>query len=163
MAIPVYLWLYDEEGKLIKGSVDVTEREGSIEVTGMQHNLFIPTDDTTGAVTGARQHEAYTFEKTIDSASPQLYKALTTGETLAKAVFSFYRINYNGQEEEYFVTKLECVKVCHVVTVMFDTKDPDFERHGHVEHVGLRYEQIAWHYTDGNIKHTDSLEEQKIA
>lgn len=163
MAIPVYLWLYEEEGKLLKGSVDVTGREGSIEITGMQHDLFIPTDDTTGSVTGTRQHEAYTFEKMIDSASPQLYKALTTGKTLAKAVFRFYRINYNGQEEEYFVTKLENVKVCHVVAVMFDAKDPDFERHDHIEHVGLGYEKIDWHYTDGNIKHTDNWKEQKTA
>lgn len=163
MAIPVYLWLYEEEGKLLKGSVDVTGREGSIELTGMQHDLFIPTDDATGKATGTRQHEAYTFEKLIDSSTPLLYKALTTGRTLAKAVFKFYRINYNGLEEEYFVTTLENVKVCHVVPVMFDTKDPDFEKHGHIEHVGLRYEKIDWHYTDGNIKHADSWNERKTA
>jgi len=67
MAIPVYVWLYEEEGKLLKGSVDVTGREGSIECVGMQHDLFIPSDDATGAVTGTRKHEAYTFEKLIDS------------------------------------------------------------------------------------------------
>jgi type VI secretion system secreted protein Hcp len=161
MAIPVYLWLYEEEGRLLKGSVDVSGREGSIELTGMQHDLFIPTDDATGATTGTRQHEAYTFEKLIDSSSPLLYKALTTGRTLAKAIFKFYRINYNGQEEEYFVTTLENVKVCHVVPVMYDTKDPDFEKHGHIEHVGLRYEKINWCYTDGNIKHADSWNERK--
>lgn len=163
MAIPVYLWLYEGEGKLLRGSVNVTGREGSIELTGMQHDLFIPIDDTTGAATGARQHEAYTFEKLIDSSSPLLYKALTTGKTLAKAVFKFYRISYNGQEEEYFITTLENVKVCHVVPVMFDTKDPDFEKHGHIEHVGLRYEKINWHYTDGNIKYSDSWNDRKTA
>ncbi|WP_183169843.1 hypothetical protein [Atlantibacter sp. RC6] len=36
-----------------------------------------------------------------------MYKTLTTGKMLAKAVFKFYRINYNGQEEEYFVTTPE--------------------------------------------------------
>lgn len=30
MAIPVYLWLYEEDGKLLKGGVDVNGREGSI-------------------------------------------------------------------------------------------------------------------------------------
>ena len=163
MAIPVYLWLYEEEGKLLKGSVDVGGREGSIEITGMQHDLFIPTDDATAVATGTRQHEAYTFEKSIDRSSPLLYKALTTGRTLAKAVFKFYRINDNGQEEEYFVTTLENVKVFHVVPVMFDTKDPDFEKQGHIEHVGLRYEKIDWHYTDGNIKHADSGKDRKTA
>ncbi|VTP69036.1 Uncharacterised protein [Leclercia adecarboxylata] len=34
MAIPVYLWLKDDGGADIKGSVDVKDREGSIEVVG---------------------------------------------------------------------------------------------------------------------------------
>lgn len=163
MAIPVYLWLYDDNGKLLKGSVDIASREGSIELTGMQHDVFVPTNDATGALTGTRQHEAYTFEKLIDSSSPLLYKALTTGRTLTKAVFKFYRINYNGQEEEYFITTLENVRVCHIVPVMFDTKDPDFDNHGHIEHIGLRYEKIDWNYTDGNIKHADSWNERETA
>lgn len=163
MAIPVYLWLYEEKEKLLKGSVNVAGREGSIELTGMQHDLFISTDKVTGLATGARQHEAYTFEKLVDSASPLLYKALTTGKTLSKAVFKFYRINYNGQEENYFVTTLENVKVCHVVPVMFNIRDPDFEMQGHIEHVGLRYEKIDWHYTDGNIRQADSWKKRKTA
>lgn len=32
MAIPVYLWLKDDGGADIKGSVDVKDRVGSIEV-----------------------------------------------------------------------------------------------------------------------------------
>ena len=56
MAIPVYLWLYEEDEKLLKGGVDITGREGSIELVGMQHDVFIPTDDMTSAATGTRQH-----------------------------------------------------------------------------------------------------------
>ena len=159
MAIPVYLWLYEEEKRLLRGSVDTAGREGSIELTGMQHDVFIPTDDATNMITGTQQHEAYTFEKLIDSASPLLYKALTTGKTLAKAVFKFYRTNYNGLEEEYFTTTLESVRVCHIVPIMFDTKDPDFVKQGHIEHVGLRYEKIIWNYVDGNIQHTGSWQD----
>ena len=44
MAIPAYLWLKDDGGADIKGSVDVHDREGSIEVTGFSHNLSLPTD-----------------------------------------------------------------------------------------------------------------------
>ena len=163
MAIPVYLWLYDEDNKLVKGSVDVTGREGSIELTGIQHDLFMPCDDFTGAPAGTRQHEAYTFEKEIDSSSPLLYRALTSGRTLKKAELKFYRINYNGQEEEYFNVKLEDVIVCHIMPVMFHTKDPDYEKQGHIEHVGLRYKKIIWNYKDGNIQHSDSWKERKTA
>ncbi|EKQ7051793.1 type VI secretion system tube protein Hcp, partial [Escherichia coli] len=37
MAIPAYLWLKDDGGADIKGSVDVKDREGSIEVLGFGH------------------------------------------------------------------------------------------------------------------------------
>ena len=47
MAIPVYLWLKDDGGADIKGSVDVQDREGSIEVVAQEHNLYIPTDNNT--------------------------------------------------------------------------------------------------------------------
>lgn len=45
MAIPVYLWLKDDGGADIKGSVDVQDREGSIEVVAQEHCLYIPTDN----------------------------------------------------------------------------------------------------------------------
>ena len=35
MAIPAYLWLKDDGGADIKGSVDVQGREGSIEVVAL--------------------------------------------------------------------------------------------------------------------------------
>ncbi len=41
MAIPAYLWLKDDGGAEIKGSVDVNNREGSIEVTGFSHKFTI--------------------------------------------------------------------------------------------------------------------------
>jgi type VI secretion system Hcp family effector len=56
MAIPVYLWLKDDGGADIKGSVDVKDREGSIEVVAQEHNLYIPTDNNTGKLTGTRIH-----------------------------------------------------------------------------------------------------------
>lgn len=34
MAIPAYLWLKDDGGADIKGSADVQDRDGSIEITG---------------------------------------------------------------------------------------------------------------------------------
>lgn len=43
MAIPAYLWLKDDGGADIKGSVDVQGREGSIEVVALDHDVYIPT------------------------------------------------------------------------------------------------------------------------
>ncbi len=52
MAIPVYLWRKVDGGVDIKGSVDVKDREGSIEVVAQEHNLYIQTDNNTGKLTG---------------------------------------------------------------------------------------------------------------
>lgn len=122
MAILVYLWLYDEEDKLVRGAVEVNGREDSIEIVGMQHDVFIPTDDSTAATTAICQHESYTFEKETDRSSPLLYRALTMGRSLKKAIFRYYHINYNGLEEEYFNAVLKNAKICHVVPIMLISK-----------------------------------------
>lgn len=79
MAIPAYLWLKDDGGALIKGDVDVINRESSIEIKGFHHNLMIPTDNATGKVTGTRMHSPMLLVKEFDYSSPYLYKAVSTG------------------------------------------------------------------------------------
>jgi len=81
MAIPVYLFLKDDGGALIKGSSDVKDREMSVEVLAFGHGLHLPTDNNTGKITGTRVHSAITFEKEFDSSSPYLYKAVAKGQS----------------------------------------------------------------------------------
>lgn len=95
MAISVYLWLEDDGGTPVKGSVDVNGRENSIEVCELMHSVEQPVDPLTGKITARRLHSTYAFMKNVDNASPYLYKALSSGQTFKKAVFRFYRINYN--------------------------------------------------------------------
>jgi type VI secretion system secreted protein Hcp len=163
MAIPVYLWLTDDAGNLVKGSVDVHEREGSIEVVELMHVVELPTDDLTGKITAKRVHGDYAIIKELDSASPYLYQGVTTGKRYKKAELKFYRINNNGQEEEYFRTTLENVRINEIEPFMMDIKDPRFEKHNHLEALYLSYEKITWHYIDGNIIHSDSWNDRKVA
>lgn len=51
MAIPIYLWLKDDGGSDIRGSVDVIDREGSIEVVSLLHDVSMPTDKYSGSLT----------------------------------------------------------------------------------------------------------------
>ncbi|TDN57661.1 type VI secretion system secreted protein Hcp [Scandinavium goeteborgense] len=141
MAIPAYLWLKDDGGADIKGSVDVWGRESSIEIHGFGHGLHLPTDNNTGKITGARVHSALTFEKEFDSSSPYFYKAVAKGQTLKSAEFKWYRINDAGQEVEYFNMLLENVKVVSIFPHMLDVKNPATEKHNHLESISLRYEK----------------------
>lgn len=163
MAIPVYLWLTDDAGNQIKGSVDIKDREGSIEVVELMHAVELPTDDLTGKATATRIHGDYALIKEIDSSSVYLLKALASGAKFNKAEFRFYHINDNGQEQEYFRTTLEKVRVTELEPLMMDIKDPLFEKHTHLEAVQFGYEKITWHYIDGNIIHSDSWNERETA
>jgi type VI secretion system secreted protein Hcp len=163
MAIPAYLWLKNDGGADIKGSVDVQKREGSIEVVEFVHALTIPADNNTGKLTGTRVHAPVVLVKEFDSSSPYFYKAVTSGQTLKSAEFKWYRINDAGQEEEYFNTLLENVKVVSVAPVMHNIKNPATEKFNHMESIQLRYEKITWTYKDGNIVHSDSWNERPLA
>lgn len=160
MGIPAYMWLKDDGGADIKGSVTVQGREGSIEVIGFCHGVNLPVDSKTGDITGSRSHAPMSLEKEFDASSPYLYKAVATGQTLQSAELKWYRINDAGQEEIYFIMLLEAVKVVGVNPGMANTKLAAMSPLNHVESVGLMYERITWHYTDGNIKFTDSWNER---
>ena len=160
MAIPAYMWLKDDGGTNIKGSVDVKDREHSIEILGFGHGVYLPTDNNTGKITGTRIHSALSFDKEFDSSSPYLYKAVAKGQTLKSAEFRWYQINDAGQEVEYFNMLLENVNVVSVCPMMHDCKNPATEKHNHIESVSLRYERITWKHIDGNIIFSDAWNER---
>lgn len=85
MAVPVPLFLTDDGGAMIRGSADVKNREGSVELRGLHHSLTISTEPMTGKVTGTWQHSPFQFTKELDSSSPYLFKAAATGRTLKSA------------------------------------------------------------------------------
>ncbi len=159
MAIPAYMWLTDDQGNEVHGSVTVTGREGTIEVLAFEHELRIPTDGDTGELTGTRKHEPFVITKSYDAASPYLYKACSTGQTLQKLVLSWFKIDETGTEVEYFRHTLEGVKVTSVGPRMENVKDSDKERYPHLEQVAIRYQKITWTYLDGNIEFSDSWAE----
>jgi len=159
MAIPAYMWITDDQGNEIRGSVTIADREGTVEVLGFEHEVRIPTDQDTGMLTGTRKHEPVQILKAYDSASPYLYKACSNGQTLREIRLAWYTIDDTGTEKEYFRHVLEDVKVTSVNPVMHNVKDLDKERFPHLESIKCRYGRITWSYVDGNIEFSDSWNE----
>lgn len=155
MPIPAYMWLKDDGGADIKGSVDVKDREGSIEVIGFSHGLNLPVDSSAGKITGTRSHSPMMIEKEFDSSSPYLYKAVATGQTLKSAELRWYRINDAGREEAYFIITIEGVKITGVNPGMPNVKMAGNSQINHMESISLMYEKITWRYVDGNVQYTD--------
>lgn len=160
MPIPAYLWLKDDGGALIKGSVDISNRENSIEIIGFSHGVSFPVDFQTGKITGTRTHTPITLEKEFDSSSPYLYKAVTTGQTLKSAELQWYQINDAGHEVEYFNMFMEGVKIVAVNPGMPNIKMSGIEKINHIESVSILYDKITWKYCDGNVQHSDSWNER---
>lgn len=52
MPIPPYMWLKDDGGADIKGSVDVQDRDGSIEIIGLSHGINLPVDNANVKLAG---------------------------------------------------------------------------------------------------------------
>lgn len=155
MPIPAYMWLKDDGGADIKGSVDVKDREGSIEVIGFSHGLNLPVDSSAGKITGTCSHSPMMIEKEFDSSSPYLYKAVATGQTLKSAELRWYRINDAGREEAYFIITIEGVKITGVNPGMPNVKMAGNSQINHMESISLMYEKITWRYVDGNVQYTD--------
>lgn len=160
MPIPAYMWLKDDGGADIKGSVAVEGREGSVEVIGFSHGLTLPVDSSTGKIAGTRSHSPMNFEKEFDASSPYLYKAVATGQTLQSVELKWYKINDAGREQVYFIMLLEGVKITGINPGMANTKLSEMSVLNHVESVSMMYERITWHYTEGNIKYTDAWDER---
>ncbi|MFP5596939.1 Hcp family type VI secretion system effector [Kluyvera sp. 142486] len=163
MPIPPYMWLKDDGGSDIKGSVDVQDRDGSIEVIGLSHGINLPIDNANGKITGTRQHSSMMIEKEVDSSTPYLYKAAATGQTLNSAEIKFYRINDAGQEVAYYSVLMENVKITGVNCGVPNCKLAANDKMNHVESVSLQYEKITWKIHDGNIQFTDAWNERKTA
>ena len=143
MPIPPYMWLKDDGGADIRGSVDVHGREGSIEIIGMSHGINLPVDGSNGRITGTRQHSSMMIEKEVDSSTPYLYKAAATGQTLKSAELRFYNISDAGQEVCYYIVLMEYVKVTGVNCGVANVKLAGNDKLNHTESVSLQYEKIT--------------------
>ena len=163
MPIPPYMWLTDDGGRDIKGSVDVHDREGSIEIIGLGHGISLPVDNATGKITGTRQHSSMRIEKEVDSSTPYLYKAAATGQTLKSAEIRFYKISDAGQEVCYYTVILENVKITSVHCGVPNVKLSGNDKINHTESVSMQYEKITWRIVDGNILYSDAWNERPTA
>jgi len=92
------MWLKDDGGADIRSSVDVQDREGSIEIIGMSHGINLPVYGSNGRINVTRQHSSMMIEKEVDSSTPYLYKAAAKGQTQKSTELRFHNISDTGQE-----------------------------------------------------------------
>lgn len=152
MPTPVYMTINDLE---IKGSVEIADRRGTIEIVQVEHDLHIPTDIHSGKLTGVRQHGKMVVRAAIDAATPYLYKACTEGIMYNNVLLDFYKINAVGTEEIYYHVLLERVQVSSVVMDVPQVKMVDNEHLPHMVEYAFVYGAITWTFDEGTLEHKD--------
>lgn len=133
----------------IVGSNTKGGRAQTSAIVEFSHQVYSPVDVQEGTVTGSRVHGTAEVTKEIDTASPSLYQACCTGQTLDQIVIDFYKITPAGKEEIYYTITMSGVKVASVTNNVPNTKDPSFEKLNHQERVSFLYEKINWKHADG--------------
>lgn len=137
--------IYGED--VVNGVADV------IKVLGFSHELTVPFDPASGLPTGVRQHTPLVVVKQMDSASPGLYQALTTGENLTGVELRFYRLDSTGASEQYFTYTLTNARI---VDIRPFTQAISNESYRHMEEVSFVYQQIEWTWEPGAITTVDN-------
>jgi type VI secretion system secreted protein Hcp len=71
---------------------------GRIPVVFFELGVVETIDPGSGLPSGRRQHKPVVFRKEVGAASPQLFQAAVTTETLKSVVFEFMRLSPEGKE-----------------------------------------------------------------
>ena len=95
-----------KQGKF-KGDGKAKAHPGTIACLAFAYEVKSPRDASTGMATGRRQHEPIVITKRWDSASPQLFQALVSNESLKSVLLEFVRTRPDGQEEVYYTITLQ--------------------------------------------------------
>ena len=70
------------------------------------YEVASPRDPATGMATGKRQHKPITITKEWGAASPQIFHALASNETLTSVLFEFMQTSPAGKEEVSYTIRL---------------------------------------------------------
>ena len=138
------------------GSSEKEGREDTCDVFEIEHQIHQPCDLTTGTATGVRVHSPLRIVKQVDKATPGFHKAMCTGQNLAQAELSFYRIDPASRAEvEYYRITLTNARIVDIRPYMPMSFLPANEPYRHMEQVSMVYETIEWNYLPDSVVEMD--------
>ena len=144
MAIDVYLQLDGIKGESTDGA-----KKDWIECKSVQFEVSQPksaTASTGGGHTAERcEHKDIVLTKLVDLASPLLLQNCSSGKTIPKAKFEFFRADGKGERVMYFAIELDNVLISDVAP---SVSEGDIMK----ESVSLKYSKVKWTYKQQSIK-----------
>lgn len=93
----IYATIEGQQGKFL-GNSPIDGRQDKTEVLKFAYSVSIPMAGDGMARGTARQHGPVRITKVVGPASPQLFRALVSNETLQRVVIDFLEVNEEGME-----------------------------------------------------------------
>ena len=156
MAMPIYMKIVGTSSGEIEGGCTVDEYVGQMQVRAIEHHISVPTDESTGMHTGKRVHAPMIILKDMDSASPVLYKAMTTHEELEVTLYWYRHEPGSGGEEHYFTTTLKRATLVSIGASMKNQYVRENQSEPHMEELRFAYHTIVWDYVPTGLEAQDS-------
>ena len=136
----------------------VSGQEDNVTVIRFDQNATVPRNPQSGQPAGQRIHQPATLVKPLDKASPMLWQALATGETLTITV-NFYRTSTTGQQEHYYTIKFTDCVLCDGKTMLPDVLDQDNASRAEEEAWSFTYRKADWTHEKAGTSASDDYRE----
>lgn len=135
-------------GPDLKGESADKDHDQWIEITTWNHSITQPKSgsaSTSGGHTAERtEHGDMVLVKELDSASPLLYQAVSSGTTFQTAQIEFFRDAGDGKRVKYLDIQMKNVLISHIAPTNDGKALPS-------ESFCLKYAAIQWKYQKQNI------------
>jgi type VI secretion system secreted protein Hcp len=152
MSTTAYLSITGAKQGVIQGDVTTKGREGTIAVTAISSQIETQFNSASGTATGKRQHQPLSITKHVDQASPKLYAAMVTNETLTHVTIAFWSSlpDRTGAQTPYFTIKLTNASIVGITLTSLAAEDSVAQTE-----VRFAYQKISWTWTNGEITAQD--------
>lgn len=145
IAAPAYVTFIGPDGQIL-GDVAIAGKEGTVQVEDYSHNVSAAYDDTTGLLTGSKQHRPVRLVVLVDQAVPTLFDVMSNGYSLPSVTVNFYHSD-GGGETNYSRVVLNNAHIVSMIPHKSEATDAMLET------ISLSYESIT--ISDGeNNSHT---------
>lgn len=163
-AVSAYLKVTGAKSGQVKGPVrDRDEnKNGSIALLAVSHQITAPRDMATGQAVGKRQHFPITVTKETDSTSPLFYQFIATNESLTADIFFYGDGSPSGftAGRETLLYKIS-LRNASVSKVEFaghaDETSPANARFALSENISIFYNTIAWEWSSPAVTAADNF------
>ena len=155
MAAEFYVTIEGTKQGALTGESTHAKHEGSLDGLAFHYSVAHPRDAGSGMATGRRIHQPISFVKEWGAASPQIFQALVTNETITSALFEFVRTDEDGAEVVYHRITVGSARVTEIEQFIDDS---DLAPTGKgLEKISLVFQRIEIENLDGTTSATDDF------